>query len=302
MRPKNLPNSSNKRDSEIKGQRPGIRLSEFLAYATTTLQTAGIDNPQLDSRLLAAHGLKLDRAQLLSQSDRVLTEREIGLLTVFIEYRARHESVARIKGEREFWSLPFGLNEATLEPRPDSETLIEAALKKTPKPEARILDIGTGTGCLLLSLLHELPKATGLGVDISERAIQQAQENAQRLNMQNRATFKSNNWAEGITETFDIIISNPPYIAHDVILTLAPEVRDFDPTLALNGGKDGLNAYRHLIPELPKLLKPKGFAVFEIGYDQATSVTTLFKNAGFTTITTRKDLGGNDRCLLASMD
>jgi release factor glutamine methyltransferase len=154
---------------------------------------------------------------------------------------------------------------------------------------------------LLLSLLHELPNATGLGLDISERAAQQAQENSQRLNLSNRTMFKTNNWVDGITEKFDIIISNPPYIAQNVIPTLAAEVREFDPMLALNGGEDGLNAYRHLIPQLPKLLKSKGFAVFEIGYDQATAVTELFTKAGFTDITTHKDLGGNDRCVVASV-
>ncbi len=281
-----------------------IRLSDFIAFAVTRLRNAHIDNPALDARLLIAHGLKLDRAQLLSQKDRVLNEKEMHLLNVFIECRARHESVARIVMEREFWSLPFGLNEATLEPRPDSETLIEVALKSITKHDAalRILDIGTGTGCLLLSLLHELPNATGLGVDLAPRAVEQAKENAEKLNLKNRVTFQTNNGLDGITESFDIIISNPPYIAHKDILALAPEVKNFDPKLALDGGKDGLNAYRHLIPLLRARLKPKGMAVFEIGYNQSMPATALFKAAGFTEVTTHRDLGGNDRCLLARVD
>jgi release factor glutamine methyltransferase len=281
-----------------------IRLSDFIAFAVTRLRNAHIDNPALDARLLVAHGLKLDRAQLLSQKDRILCEKEMHLLNVFIECRVRHESVARILMEREFWSLPFGLNEATLEPRPDSETLVEVALKSITKRDAalRILDIGTGTGCLLLSLLHELPNATGLGVDIAARAIEQAQENAEKLNLKNRAIFQIKNWLNDVTESFDIIISNPPYIARKEIPTLAPEVKNFDPKLALDGGEDGLDAYRHLIPLLHARLKPKGIAVFEIGYNQSASVTALFKAAGFSSVTLHRDFGGNDRCLLAQVD
>ncbi len=281
-----------------------IRLADFITNAIDRLMLANIETPDLDARILIAYGLRLDRAQLLSHRDQILTEQQLRLLSVLIECRARREPIARIMRQREFWSLSFNLNEATLEPRPDSETLIEVALKQIQDRRnlLHILDIGTGTGCLLLSLLHELPHATGLGVDIAERAIEQAQENAQILKLLPRATFKTNNWVVGIQDSFDIIISNPPYIAHDVIPTLQPEVRDYDPTLALNGGKDGLNAYRHTIPHLPKLLKPQGFVIMEIGYDQARAVTALFKISGFKKISAHKDLGGNDRCLLASID
>lgn len=292
-----MPHSSNNTEKPI-------RVCDFITYAVRRLKTSGIESADLDARILIGHVLKLDRVQLISQNDRVLDAHELRLMTVFIKCRARHESVARILREREFWSLPFGLNEATLEPRPDSETLIEFALKEISQRDAtsRILDIGTGTGCLLLSLLHELSNATGLGLDISVRAVEQAQENAHKLNLSNRAIFKVNDWLADMRETFDVIISNPPYIASDIIPTLSSEVRDYDPKLALEGGVDGLDPYRHLIPLLPFFLKPKGFAVFEIGYDQSAPVSALFTVAGFTKLAVHKDLGSNDRCILARID
>jgi len=263
------------------------------------LKAAGIENAGLDARILVSHGLKLDRAQLLAQPERILTERETKLVGILIECRARHEPVARILGEREFWSLPFGLNEATLEPRPDSETLIEAVLKSVTDRSAalRILDLGTGTGCLLLSLLHELPNAAGLGIDKAPRAVEQAQLNADRLDLGRRAAFRTGNWLEGTTGTFDIIISNPPYIAKNDIPTLMPEVREHDPHLALDGGEDGLTAYRAIIPALPHVMTSGGFAAFEVGTGQAASVADMLMLAGFKNIAIRKDLSGIERCI-----
>jgi release factor glutamine methyltransferase len=291
-----------------------LRLTAFLQNAQQELAQKGVDNPQLDARLLVAQALGCDRLQLALQPERVLTVQEIATLQSLIDRRANREPVARIFGLREFWGLPFALNEATLEPRPDSETLISVCTEQAsntgqahhetpmiPNPclLPSVLDLGTGTGCLLLALLHEMPNATGLGLDIAPRAVDQARQNAERLGLSSRATFRVNNWLEGITDCFDIILSNPPYIAHDEIVALMPEVREHDPMVALDGGKDGLDIYRHLIPQLPRHLNPNGFVVFEVGQGQAKSVSALLRIAGFSNVTVRKDFGGIERCVAA---
>lgn len=280
-----------------------ITLTDAIIHATKKLKAAGIDNPGFDARILAAHALGFDRAQMLSAAGQPVDAKNLKSLEALIARRAKREPVARILGEREFWSLPFGLNEATLEPRPDSETLVEAVLKKLvlrqQNTAPRILDLGTGTGCLLLSLLHELPEATGLGVDIAPRAVEQAQKNAQKLELDNRARFVTGNWIENIAERFDVIISNPPYIPQKDMEGLMPEVREHDPHLALDGGEDGLTAYRFLIPHMPQYLKPNGLLVFEVGIHQADLVAGLLKKSGFTDITAHHDLGGVERCVSA---
>jgi len=276
-----------------------MTLSDYLARAIEQLKDAFVDTPQLDARLLVGHGLGLDRAQLLSQSQRVLTDSERTILDALILRRSQRESVARIIGAREFWSLNFGLNEATLEPRPDSETLVEAVLSFSPQP-SRILDLGAGTGCLLLSLLHERPNATGLGIDINPRAVEQATANALALGLGTRVHFRQGNWTAGITEEFDVIISNPPYIPATNIPSLMPEVRDYDPILALDGGADGQDPYRFLIPQLAHFLIPQGLVALEIGIGQALYVADLFKQAGFQNIAIHKDLGGIERCVTAA--
>ncbi|MDR3425273.1 MAG: peptide chain release factor N(5)-glutamine methyltransferase [Alphaproteobacteria bacterium] len=341
-----------------------MRLEEFLSQAIEQLKQAGIDNPQLDARLLFCHALTCDRAQLLSQSRRILNDEERRVINELMSRRMRRESVARIIGKREFRGLDFALNEATLEPRPDSETVVEAivgmrekrplppqggegrgeggrgdhnsargppppppppprggggggpppprgdhnsALPLTPTPlppsggrgAFRILDLGTGTGCLLLSLLHEMPDATGLGIDINPRAIEQATINAASLHFGKRATFRTGNWLENIKERFDIIVSNPPYIPVADIPALMPEVRDYDPALALDGGGDGLTPYRLLIPQLADFLNPQGLIAFEVGQGQAQPVADLFRQSRFANIVLHKDLGGIERCVTA---
>jgi release factor glutamine methyltransferase len=289
------------------------KLAETIRTAAGLLTANGIDNPAPDARLLVAHALRIDRAQLLAQPERTLTDEEQRRIDDLLARRMKREPMARILGSREFWGLDFRLNEATLIPRPESETLIEAALAGigglgfgigkgetlTPKSlTPRLLDLGTGSGCLLLALLHELPNATGLGIDAAPRALEQAQANAENLGMTSRATFKFGDWMQNIEERFDIIISNPPYIAASDIPALMPEVRDFDPRLALDGGADGLDIYRKLIPELPHHLNPNGIAVFEVGQGQADAVQKLFLAAGFKNVSTRKDLGGIERCVI----
>lgn len=280
-------------------------LAAHLTRAIARLHAAHIENPQLDARLLFGHALGLDRAQLLSQSQRALTPEETAKIDALIARREKRESVARILGKREFWGLDFALNEATLEPRPDSETLVEAVLRlwnandgnQTP----RLLDLGTGTGCLLLALLHEWPNATGIGVDIALRAAQQASENAQNLGLAARAEFRMGDWLSALAphDTFDIVISNPPYIPAAAIANLMPEVRDRDPTRALDGGTDGLDPYRFLIPRLAAHLNPDGLAAFEVGQGQAPHVAEMFRAAGFQNIALHRDLGGIERCVTA---
>ena len=273
-----------------------MTLSEFLTLAATRLQQAGVDQPRIDARLLIGHALNLDRAQMLSQATRILTQEEIARVTPLLDRRAQREPVARILGTRAFWSLSFGLNEATLEPRPDSEILIETALRL--KPDARrILDLGTGSGCLLLSCLHDMREATGLGIDLNPRAVEQAAQNAAALGLASRARFRQGNWGEGLQEKFDLILSNPPYIPAGDIPHLMPEVRAYDPLLALDGGADGLAPYRALIPILKSFLNPKGVILFETGIEQARIVASLLEENDFQSVGTHKDLGGIDRCV-----
>ncbi len=296
---------------------PEKRLKDIVQIAQQRLKEAGVDDPQFDTRLLAAHALSCNRMQIMMQAERIMTAEEIAAVYRLIDRRAAREPVARIIGEREFWGLPIALNEATLEPRPDSETLVEAALTKmegltssaklsaeamakTKSLALNILDLGSGSGCLLLALLSKWPNATGLGIDISPRAVEQARINAERLGLADRAAFRVNYWLEGLGETFDVIISNPPYVASGDIPNLMPEVRNFDPHEALDGGADGLDVYRFLIPQLPLFLNPNGFAIFEVGQGQAEAVCGLFRGAGFANVATHTDLGGVMRCVAAA--
>jgi len=274
-----------------------VLLRDTITNGTRRLAAAGIDDPALDARLLIAHALGCDRAALLTQGARVLTENEIQKIEEMIARRAAREPVHRIMGNRDFWGLSFGLNEATLEPRPDSETLIEAALKAFSHPPRRLLDLGTGTGCLLLALLHEWPTATGLGIDAAPRALDQARANARRLGLEARASFRVGDWLSGLDERFDLIVCNPPYIPSKDIEGLQPEVRLHDPIAALDGGVEGLEPYRHLIPLLPRFLNAGGHAFFEVGTGRAQAVETLMKTNGLCDIETSFDLASIPRCI-----
>jgi release factor glutamine methyltransferase len=282
-------------------QVPPLTLGELLRTTKIRLSAAGVDNPELDTRYLVGHALNLDRTEMYHQQARILTKLERDEIEKNVRRRADREPVARILGEREFWGLPFGLNEATLEPRSDSETLIEAAMMSLPLNESRrILDLGTGTGCLLLSLLHERPHASGLGIDASARAIDQARSNATNLGLTPRADFQLGNWLDGIEEKFDLIISNPPYIKRSDLSLLMPEVRQHDPALALDGGHDGMDVYRLLTPQLGGFVTTNGKIILEVGQGQAENVAALLHHAGFLKITSHCDLNGIERCLCAA--
>lgn len=215
--------------------------------------------------------------------------------------RLAGEPLWRTLGAREFWGLSFALSQGTLEPRPDSETLIEAALihlaMRRHEP-LRVLDLGTGTGCLLIAALREFPQATGLGIDLSADAVTTATGNAARNGVAGRAAFRQGHWVDGVAERFDLILSNPPYIASNEIAGLDRGVREHDPLLALDGGPDGLTAYRALAAALPDRLKPGGHAIMEIGAGQEAAVVALMERAGLRHLDSRLDLGGHIRALV----
>jgi release factor glutamine methyltransferase len=288
---------------------PGLKTDSSIAEAQRLMvqafKPAGIDEAEADARLLLGHALGLDRTQLFSQAERQLDAREVSAVLSLAARRLKREPVSRILGRKEFWSLALDVTEAVLVPRPDTETLVEAALDFVVRgglrlERLRILDIGTGSGALLLALLSELENATGVATDISPAAIEVARLNAERLGLANRCRFIVSNIATGIDGPFDVIVSNPPYIAHDEIATLDAEVRDYDPALALDGGSDGLDIYRAIAKEAQRLLAPGGRLIVELGAGQEAAVRELFTKAGLHVGDARADLAGIPRALTAS--
>lgn len=265
---------------------------------TTRFKTINIESPELDARLLAGTVLSLDLTGLITQAARHLTADEADRLNAFAQRRVAGEPVARILGMKEFWGLPLAVSAATLIPRPDTETVIEAALDHLRAngrigAPLRIADLGTGTGAILLALLSELPEATGIGTDISEAALETARRNAANLGLASRTDFIVSDYADGLSDPFDLIVSNPPYIRSTEIATLAIEVRSHDPHLALDGGLDGLDAYRRIAPQAAQRLAPGSLLVVEIGQGQADDVTALMTAAGLTiTDPPKPDLAG----------
>ncbi len=278
-------------------------LREVLRHAEALLREADVDTPELDARILMGAALGMTREHMLIHAAAKLNQAQVTRVLGFIARRVEREPVSRILGRREFWSLDFHLSPATLDPRPDSETLIDEALAGIPDKKAplSVLDLGTGTGCLLLALLSELPNAYGTGVDKSEEAVATATANARRLGLGQRARFTVGDWGAGLTERFDLVISNPPYIPEGEIETLAPEVVRFDPVAALAGGPDGLDAYRVITAQLPNLLKTNGKIIFEVGAGQAGDVAALLGGAGFGDIGTRRDLAGVERAVFGQL-
>ncbi|MCX7298674.1 MAG: peptide chain release factor N(5)-glutamine methyltransferase [Hyphomicrobiales bacterium] len=273
---------------------------------TDTLRQAGIETPDIDARLLIGHALGLDRTALMTDGDRLLRTDEVVAIDALAARRLRHEPVSRILGRKEFWSLPLDVSHAVLVPRPDTETVVEAALDFIERDNLRlaplrILDIGTGSGALLLALLTELKNAGGVATDISPAAIDVARGNAERLGLAPRCTFVVCDIAGGVTGPFDLIVSNPPYIAHADIAALEPEVCDHDPALALDGGIDGLDTYRAIASQAIHLLVPCGRLIVELGAGQEPAVRDLFSKAGLTVSGVRADLAGIPRALTACL-
>jgi release factor glutamine methyltransferase len=287
------------------GAKPSARTLDAARRALAEkFAAAGLDSPQLDARILVGHALGLDHAALLAAAERVLSADEDSAIAVLVERRLAHEPVARIVGTKEFWSLDLRIDDATLVPRPETETVVEAALAAIDRRGARaralrIVDLGTGSGAILLALLSELKNAHGIGSDINPRALAVARDNAVRLGQSNVA-FVACDLAAALRGPFDLIVANPPYIASSDIATLAPEVRLFDPRLALDGGADGLNFYRAIAAAAAELLTPDGAVVVEIGAGQAEPVATIFAAAGLVPSPPRPDLHGVPRALIAA--
>jgi len=275
---------------------------EALNLLAQAFRTAGIEDADVDARLLVGHALHLDRARLIAQSDRILEAREINVISALAARRLTREPVSRILGQKEFWSIALAITPDVLVPRPETETVVEGALDFVVRgglrmEKLRILDIGTGSGALLLALLRELPNATGIGTDISTGALKVARENAARCGLEGRCTFLVCDIASVVEGPFDLLVSNPPYIAHDEITSLAPEVKNYDPTVALDGGDDGLAAYRAIAADAKRLLAPGARMFVELGAGQEAAVRDLFTNVGLTAGTARTDLAGIPRVL-----
>ncbi len=275
---------------------PADNLASLLATATARLKAAGSDTPTLDARLLLQAATALTREDLILGPDLRLTPEQQSVFEGLLARREHHEPVSRILGAREFYGRDFKVTSATLDPRPDTETIIDAALKVMPQG-ARLLDLGTGTGAIAITLLAERPDASGMATDLSPYALAVAGENATRLGVADRLTLREGNWFAPVTGTFDIILSNPPYIPAGDIAGLGPDVRNFDPALALSGGSDGLDPYRLIASGAAAHLGEGGHVLVEIGAGQADDVEAIFAARGFSASGRHRDLGGHSRCL-----
>jgi release factor glutamine methyltransferase len=291
--------------SEVALHPSAATLRSALRNAIAALKHAGIEKPADEARRLVSLALGVPAVAVLARPERPLTPSECARLEACLARRLAGEPLSRIAGEREFYGRSFAISPDTLDPRPDSETVIEAALAAVRAEgwhdsPLRILDVGTGSGCLLLTLLAELPQATGLGSDISPAALAVARRNASRLGLDRRADWREGDALEGIDGTFHIFVANPPYVRSGEIAALAREVRDFDPRIALDGGADGLDVYRRLMLGIPKVV-PDGWVVLETGHDQAAAVAGLL-GAALGPVSAappllHHDLGGRARCV-----
>lgn len=280
----------------------GPTYDALLRDAAVALTAAGIDNVRFEARLLLGQAAGLGVEQLVARGSDPVPAGVAAAMRELTGRRVRREPMAYILGEREFWGLPFKVSPAVLVPRPDSETLIETVLELLPERERplRILDLGVGSGCLLLTLLREYPKATGVGVDASPEALAIAGENAGMLGVASRARLMVDDWRQaGWTDRlggpFDLLVSNPPYIETSTIAALMPEVANHEPRLALDGGPDGLEAYRIIAAAAPKLITPGGWALVEGGEGQAIDISGIFASVGMSPLAPRKDLAGVER-------
>lgn len=275
-------------------------IADALTETAGRLADAGVGNPRAEARLLLRHALELGVETIIGSPEREIDDNARSRLEAATARRAGREPMSHILGKREFWSLEFRVTSDTLDPRPDSETLIEAVLARIADRQAplRVLDLGTGSGCLLLSLLNELTRATGIGVDIGIATIEVARGNAAALGLDGRASFLPGDWDSGLDGVFDLVVSNPPYIPSGDIDGLQPEVAQFEPRLALDGGDDGLDAFRSLAPVFARRLAKHGIAALEIGFGQAGPATRIMTDAGLDIVASHTDLGGVPRCIL----
>lgn len=274
-----------------------LTLVKAWTAAKDRLKDAGIDQPSIDARLMLEVAAGVTRTEIVTDPYRELTAEQVATLDAYLARRAKREPVSHIIGRKGFWKILLQVNKNVLTPRPETEVIVDEVLKAFPEQMPfSMLDLGVGSGTILLAVLAERPAAKGLGVDASDEALAVARDNAANLDLNNRAALMHGDWTAGLGDaTFDLVVSNPPYIPTAVIETLEPEVRDHEPRLALDGGADGLEAYRLLAPEILRVLKPGGMFAVEIGYDQSQAVEALFNQAGAQQVRTVKDLSNHDR-------
>jgi release factor glutamine methyltransferase len=279
-------------------------LGLLVASAASALSAAGFEDARRQARRLIASALSLSQADLFGHPDQAVDEHQISRVRMMLGRILKHEPLSRIVGMREFWGLQFDLSSDTLEPRPETETVVEAVLKRIfdQREPLRFLDLGTGTGCLLLALLSEFPKASGVGVDIAEQAVRTASRNAANLGISDRAFFFVGDWGAAVSGRFDAIVANPPYIATRDLALLPREVTCYDPLRALDGGADGLMAYRAIAGDLRRVLTANGIFVAEVGVDQAGAVAGIMMANGLVFDGTDKDLAGIARCVTTRRD
>ncbi len=283
----------------------GMTIAAARRALSDTFRQNGIDSPELDARILLGHLLGLDHTALATSADRTLDENEARALTALAARRIAREPIARIIGHKEFWGLRLQITPATLVPRPETETVVESALaaidSNGPRTRSlRILDLGTGSGAILLALLSELPCAFGIGTDVSHEALAIARRNAIRHGLSRRAAMLACDFGSALGGDFNLVVANPPYIAASDIASLPPEVRQ-DPRRALDGGPDGLAAYRTIAADARRLIKPLGHLVLELGAGQADAVTKLLQAENLALAATRSDLNGIPRALTAGV-
>jgi release factor glutamine methyltransferase len=274
-----------------------LTLVQAWTRARDRLKAAGVDGPVIDARLLVEAAADATRADIIADPQRVLSDDQTARLEDYISRRERREPVSHILGRRGFWKIMLRVTPDVLTPRPDTETLVELALRDLPQNSPfSLLDLGVGSGAILLAILAERPAGKGLGVDVSVEALAVARENAASLGLGRQVALLRGDWTAGLGDSsFDLVVSNPPYIRSPEIAALQPEVRDHEPRLALDGGVDGLEAYRQLAPQTLRVLKPGGRFLVEIGFDQSADVEALFREAGGVSIATAKDLANRDR-------
>ncbi len=275
---------------------PPVTISALLRAATLHLLANGVDHERLTARLLLHHTTGISPQRQIAGSDTLIEGERVAHFTKAVRRRAAREPLAYITGRREFWSLDLEVTPDVLIPRPDSETVVEAALSRALPDPQRVLDLGVGSGCLLFALLSEWRTAYGVGIDCSMAALRVAAQNAHRLALADRCAFVASDWATAILGVFDIVICNPPYVAGTAIDGLQPEIA-YEPRLALDGGVDGLLCYRQIVGQLPRLLTPHGLVTLEIGAGQHDAVADLMRRAGLHSIREHRDLSGTVRCL-----
>ena len=274
-----------------------LTLVKAWTSARERLKAAGIDSPAIDARLMLEAAAGVTRVEIVSDPYRPLTPEQAATFNEYLGRRAAREPVSHILGRKAFWKIMLGVSKHVLTPRADTEVIVDSVLAAFDEHHHfNVLDLGVGSGAILLAILAERPNAKGLGIDISEEALAVARENAANLGLGKQVALLRGDWTEGLSDaSFDVVVANPPYIPSKDIEALDPEVRDHEPRLALNGGEDGLDAYRRLAPEILRVLKPDGVFAVEIGWDQSPAVEALFRAAGAEDVRTRKDLADRDR-------